>query len=864
MRPTFERSRSEEDGAMRSRAHVLSLPCWAATLCAVLVTSARAGDPPLFPQPVYSVPDGPPLRVLTSDVDGDGLLDLIAPEPGALQIARGRADGSFGPVESQAAPMVKRYLGLGDVDGDGDVDAVTDIAPPSGPAAGMQVLLNDGNGHFAASPWTNPGVVVKSLAVADLDGDGLDDIVNAHGVIVGSSLRTLVDVLHSQGKGFFDPPIQYELDGLEMQVETGDVDLDGDLDLVVPETLSDIVQLRNQGDGSFVPGPTWEWDTSGTPFTIFQFQLVDVTGDGRLDATWHAVVLPGQPDGSFGGAILLSVPEAKLFAHFAHFDGDANIDLAVVSYPEDTGTTILRGLGGLAFESVQHFAMQPNWLDAVDVNLDGRPDLLAHVGYATVALALEGGGFDSALPLTVDEGLSDVALADVDGDGLLDLLEAHSVGNPAFGDVQVKLQQPSGAFAVSQVLSTFGHPALHPCHADSDGFIDLVVSSTSSTDVVVALNHGDGTFSPFSTPIQAGRQILLADMDGDGHDDLVGAGSSGLNSALWVTYGDGRGSFAGATSWPCPPGVGMGQLAAADIDQDRRIDILVSSGGGTVSPILKWVNTGSGMILKSFNPPLFGSGADLRVGDFNADGDPDLILLPGQVCYGAPTGQFQPPVSLASLDGVAAHVADLDGDGIDDVLVAHEQGTAFLTHGGPAGLEPGFEGYHGALPDVIAMAVGDIDGDGRLDFVAASHDGASTLPLEDPLSIHLQQAPSPFSDLGFALAGSKGEPELTGIGTLAGGTPLSLRVTSAQPFAPARLIVGTQLLQAPFKGGVLVPLPILVLPPLPTNALGQLVFSTTWPPALPSGISLYAQAWITDAAGPAGLAATNGLKLTTP
>jgi hypothetical protein len=404
---------------------------------------------------------------------------------------------------------------------------------------------------------------------------------------------------------------------------------------------------------------------------------------------------------------------------------------------------------------------------------------------------------------------------------------------------------------------------LHTCHADGDGHVDLVVSSATSGVAAVALGLGDGTLSDFSSTIAAGRDLLLADMNGDGHDDLVGWGQS-AGYELRVTYGNGLGSFAGTAAWPSA--VPMSQLAAADIDQDGWIDILAGDGSLS-SPILKWVNTGGGLMLKSFNPPLTAPAHDLRCGDFNGDGDPDLLALPGKVCFGAPSGQFDPPVS-PSPSGLAsdlARVADLDGDGFDDALVAPSEVTMLrVLRGGPAGLSADFEAYEGSAPDMLAMDVGDIDGDGRLDVATGSHEDDAPDTGEDYVSIHLHRAPGPFSDLGSALAGSEGDPALSGIGTLAGGTPLSLRVTGAKPFAPARLIVGTQLLQLPFKGGVLVPLPTLVLPPLPTNALGQLVLSTTWPPALPSGLSLYAQAWITDAAGPAGFAATNGLQLTTP
>ena len=824
---------------------------------AAFATSARAGDPPLFPLPSSVSPGSAQAQTATGDVDGDGLVDLVSPNYQVLQVSRGRPDGSLGSVDTYPAPTAKTLVALGDVDGDGDLDAVTDISTFPAGSVGVQVLLNDGEGAFTSVFTKNLGKideVFDPLAVDDLDGDGLADIVVVQSVGPNGST---ISALLATGGGQFAEPVLFPMTDYGYSVQTGDLDLDGDIDLALPVSLS-IVQLRNAGDGSFVLGPT-----APTTFqSLREFQLVDATGDGRLDAVYLCefapilAVLPGQPDGSFGAEVDVPLPFESFRARLAPIDDDALVDLAIVGYP--AGTAVLHGLGELAFQEVQRLPLVVDWLTVADMNIDGRPDLLTRGDNATVVLAHEDGSFDTTRQLTVDEGLRDVALADLDGDGRVDLLEAHATPNV----VQVKLQQTDGSFVLVQTLPALAGAELHPCHADSDGDIDLVVSSATGTSVVVALGVGDGTLTAFSAPITAGRDIQLADMNGDGRDDLVGwTQFSGYE--LRVTYGNGLGTFAGTTAWPSP--VDFTQLAAADIDQDGRVDIIVGNGGSS-SVLLKWVNTGTGLLLKSFNPSLVASSVDLRCADFNGDGDPDLLALPGKVCLGAPAAQFAAPVSLSSLSGSGlARVADIDSDGFDDALFApSDKSSLHLVRGAPAGLSSAYAIHAGAGWDIQALAVGDVDGDGRLDIATAAHEDDIPDAGEDEVTILMHRAPGPFSDLGFALAGSEGEPALTGIGTLAGGTALSLRVTGTKPFAPTRLIVGAQLLQAPFKGGVLVPLPTLVLPPLPTNSLGQLILGTTWPSAVPSGLSLYAQAWITDAAGPAGFSATDGLQLTTP
>jgi nitrous oxidase accessory protein NosD len=118
---------------------------------------------------------------------------------------------------------------------------------------------------------------------------------------------------------------------------------------------------------------------------------------------------------------------------------------------------------------------------------------------------------------------------------------------------------------------------------------------------------------------------------------------------------------------------------------------------------------------------------------------------------------------------------------------------------------------------------------------------------------------SPFEDLGFALAGAGGAPLLQGAGTTIAGDPLDLALSNAAPSAPATLVLGTSLLFAPFKGGVMVPDANLLIGPLPVAADGTLVLSAPWPGGVPSGTLLWIQAWVPDAGGPAGFAASNGL-----
>jgi len=122
---------------------------------------------------------------------------------------------------------------------------------------------------------------------------------------------------------------------------------------------------------------------------------------------------------------------------------------------------------------------------------------------------------------------------------------------------------------------------------------------------------------------------------------------------------------------------------------------------------------------------------------------------------------------------------------------------------------------------------------------------------------------APWFGLGGALAGAAGDPVLEGAGMTTAGTPVTVTLTDALPGAPATLVVGGSQLDAPFKGGTLVPATQLLVA-LVTDAAGGLELAGTWPAGVPSGAQVFVQVWIADPAGPAGFAASNAVVATAP
>ena len=201
-----------------------------------------------------------PHSVAVGDVDGDGDLDLLTANYGSANVSVRLNDGSgnFTDHPTNPNPAVgdsPQSVALGDVDGDGDLDLLTANTGNDN----VSVLLNDGSGNFTA-PATNPTppwvcfMAPYSVVLGDVDSDGDLDLLTAN---YGGNT---VSVLLNDGSGNFTAPATNPNPAVgngPRSVALGDVDGDGDLDLLTANAFSDNVSvLLNDGAGNFTAHPT--------------------------------------------------------------------------------------------------------------------------------------------------------------------------------------------------------------------------------------------------------------------------------------------------------------------------------------------------------------------------------------------------------------------------------------------------------------------------------------------------------------------------------------------------------------------------------------------------------------------------------
>lgn len=328
-------------------------------------------------------------------------------------------------------------------------------------------------------------------------------------------------------------------------------------------------------------------------------------------------------------------------------------------------------------------------------------------------------------------GTTDVALADLNSDGKLDVVAPNAQNS----NVSVFLGTGSGTLGAAAHYTTGVAPkAVAIDDFNGDGKLDLAVAARNCNCVSILLGAGDGTFGAptnFATGIYS-YGVAVGDFNEDGKVDLVVANA--FSSNVSVLLGRGDGTFNAATNLATIGG-NPGDVSVADFNGDEHADFAVSIAAGVPGYAAVFLGDGSGGFAPRVDYPIGVSAADIRAQDVTGDGNVDLVTSNGgsrnvSVLVGNGDGTFAPALySPVGMDTGGFVLADFDGDGKQDVAVAELETNlvAVLFGDGTGAFGSRIDFAVGDYPQ--RMAIGDLDGNGSLDVLSANYFGGSVSVL---------------------------------------------------------------------------------------------------------------------------------------
>ena len=524
------------------------------------------------------------MALVAGDLNNDGIADLVAGNRSSYNMVYlGNADGTFtdGVQIIDGAGYITCGLCLGDFDEDGNLDLAT-----ANYSDKCRIYLGNGDGSFAAGEDLDPSYSKHSWSIvcADFNGDGHLDLAIGNEGGYGDKNHYFL----GRGDGTFTAANTLgKEDDDTISIVAGDIDKDGDLDLICADRAdSNRIYFNNQPgifaasraiapgtnnntlgaalgdidhDGDFdlvtantnVPGMVYLGDPNGTfaatgsPVSPDRFSgqaviLEDFNEDGNLDAIYGIYNKPariycGAGDGTFNaGADIGNNNTPTRAVSTGDLDRDGHLDL-VVGISGDANLIFFGKGDGTFTNTTREFGSNSNWsygLVLADFDHDGDLDIVcANYGQNNMIFLNDGSG---AFPTSGSSAISQdtantrtVAASDLDGDGNLDLI----FGNDSAKD-RIFLGNGDGTFRnpgwdLGSDTATTGGLAV--ADFNRDGIADVAATHVFTADMVY-YGSGGGRFADgriLADEKEPEYTILTADLDADGDSDLVAVNNSG-------------------------------------------------------------------------------------------------------------------------------------------------------------------------------------------------------------------------------------------------------------------------------------------------------------------------------------------------
>lgn len=733
-----------------------------------ILLSSFSGPGSTFTMTASTVPSaGDSSGILVAGAFEGGNLDLATASGTTVSVLPGDGSGGFGAAATYAAIGTVTNLNVYDLNGDGIADLFVNTGTQE-----TVYLGTTSSGLSALAPtatFTIGSSVTGEVAVADIDGDGIRDIVavntNSAGVDVSAGQVTYIASTSAgpmtvPGGGTHDVYASY----------VGDTTYAGSNSATVAITATPtntVTAIAASPSGEVRIGEAVTLTATITPVSVGAETL-----SGVVVFFDNGTLLPGTPTTTNGVATYtVASLSAGTHSFTAQYNGDSNFNQSPVSdavtlygaYPSTvtlitspapplTSVNIVTltatvspaaGSGGAAVTSgaVNFCIASP----CTGVSLLGTAQVVAATSSASIKVHLEPGTYNVQAYFLGTQ----VALAANSAPSQLQIARPSPIADNLSLNPPVTVSNPTlTQYQLTSVLSA----ATNRVPTGTIKFVDtsnpgsnfvLTSGALTPASAVDTVSLQDGVQS-----VMVGNQpdaISAADFNEDGYPDLVVANST--DGTLSILLNNGAGSFTVSSTQTV--GGSPYAIAIGDFNRDGHQDIAVANAIGNSVTIL--LGDGTGNFTSAGSPVMTGSTPTaILTADFNNDGYLDLAVANYfdsslSILYGNGNGGFTAGATVTLADGaspLSIATGDVNSDGIPDLVVPDSSGAINIYCGT---LSSGFPSTATTTiasgADAISVALEDLNSDGNLDLIYTNYSGGSVNILYGDGAAHFTTGP---------------------------------------------------------------------------------------------------------------------------